>query len=773
MTVHTISSHTLNGSEVWGPYTAPDDTAWIKVSINTPPHADPTYRRMFLEPVWMVVERSLDGETWAPYGACHIEGDLFTTVQGRDSFKPATLWISVLEDGYQYRATVTTTYSQTITGSVEFDTTSARLDLDTTGSNIEIVEAYVVLYDGPYGHATGPVREFISPKLHSRTDNPAVVVYSIEHYPLYFYPDQCIVSGPGGDYVSTGDHKKVKWGIDGDEIPRIIRPGSRCTLSAPMYVQAGLPDIDDVVHVDFYPNDPEGWLSGGTPPELREISVAALCGCAVMVCNNIKQDEPVYSSWASNVVNSTPTDIPSYDGGYFGTFTTVLSTLAGQLVLGSGIEIQASADGDPYVDGPSGATELLNEYLSWSGDEWGVNLNFQVASGSSTTAGARVGMTPGFSSGEPPYVAAGAMALAETKFVHLVIVETPGDENDLPDANQIRAGNDGFDDPALYYTKRGPDADGTVRFDPTSIPGLGELTDVTFCAVYDDGTVPLYFNQTTAQAIHCVAVEDPGNESLYPDAQQIKDGTDYYDDPAPYVKKLTLPLTDGTEQFGSFAGLDPDTDYLFAFVTGEEAPVYMQASTLGAALLELQGTYQTQESETVGLIQASTLAAVGTSQDQTSQNSDLAQANTLTAQNTTQSQTSQNSGLTVAGQLGVQDTSQAQASQNSDLIIQYSLSVNNTTQSQTSGELSLELSDALVVPATTQAQTSEPISLVQSNILQAGNTSQTQSSQNSLLGDRIPGALIAEEIRIIPAIGSLPIRAMPALSSTPRIIGPN
>jgi len=769
VTVHTISSHTLNGTEVWGPYTAPDDAAWIKVGINTPPHADPTYRRMFLEPVWIVVERSNDGTTWIPYGSCKIEGDDYTTVQGRDSFKEARLWVSVHEDGYQYRATVTTTYSQTITGSLEFDTSVSRLDFDTTGSNIEIVEGYVVLYDGPYGHATGPVREFTSPRLSARTDNPAIVVYSVEHYPLYFYPDQCIVSGPGGDYVSTGDHKNVKWGFDGDEIPRIIRPGSRCTVSAPMYVQTGLPDTEDVVHVDFYPDDPEGWLSGGTPPEIREISTAALCGCAVLVCNNVRQDDPVYSSWEKAAVNSTPTDIPPYEGGYFGTFTTSLSTIQGQLVLGAGIEIQATTDGDPYVDGPSGSIDLLNEYLNWSGDEWGVNLNLQVAGGTTTTAGARVGMTPGSTNGEAPYIAAGAMALAETKFVHMVVVETPEDESDLPDADQIRAQHDGFDAAALYYARRGPDADGTARFDPDSISGLDELTDVTFCFAYDNESNATYLNKTTAQAIHCVAVEDPGNESLYPDSQQIKDGTDYYDDPALFVGKLTYPTVDGTLEFGEETGIPPGTDLVLAMVTGAEAPVYYQASTLSEALLEVQATIQLQESQNSDLTQAYTLSVAGTSQSQSSQNAALVQANTLAAQNTSQAQSSESVGLSVAGQLSAQNTSQSQTSQNLALIIQYSLSVNNTTQNQTSGEVSLELSNALVAGNTSQSQSSQNVSLVQSHVLAAANTSQAQTPQNMTLGDHVAGALEAGDVKVYPMLGARRIRARPVMDSTPMI----
>lgn len=768
MTVHTISSHTLNGSEIWGPYTAPDDTAWIKVWINTPPHSDPTYRRMFLDDVPIVIERRLSGSSdpWEHYGSHTIVGGTLQDAN-RDGFDPAGFWVSITADGYEYRVNVTTTYSQTITGSVDFDTVSTRLNL-TTGGGIEITDFAVCVVYGPGGHGSGPRKRFTTPMLDVGSDNPGIIVVNPEQLPLYL-PGAC--EDPFYPNASTGDFKKAFWGLNGTEIPRVSRAGRACLISAPIYAITGIKNDRDYVHVEYEDVYPEGWIDEGTPPEEREYAYVAQFACAVLVVKNIDQIDPVFDTWEAFATNAAADPNPvDYDGNPVG-FSTTKTTVPGQLIVNSGIILTVVADSDPYSEPLSGNTAIFDHYTAWQQDEWSFGASYRLASGTSTPVGHYVGMTPGASNSAID--TAGSAIFSETKYVHLVVVETPVDENDLPDDDQIRSGNDGFDGPALYYKKRGPDADGTVRFDPTSIPGLAELTAVTFCAVYDDGTVPIYFNQTTAQAIHCVAVEDPGSPANYPNSDQIKAGTDYLDAAAPYVKKLTLPSIDGTEDLGSSSALDPDTDYLFAFVTGDEAPVYMQASTLGAALLEAFGTTQTQESETVGLIQASTLAAVGTSQDQTSQNSDLAQANTLTAQNTTQSQTSQNSGLTVAGQLGVQDTSQTQASQNSDLIIQYSLSVNNTTQSQTSGEVSLELSDALVVPATTQAQTSEQISLVQSNILQTGNTSQTQSSQNSLLGDRIPGALIAGQIRIIPAIGSLQIRTQPTLSSSPRILGPN
>lgn len=783
MTIHNITSEVIDTSVVYGPYASDTGAAWIKVKLNSVIINAATQQAMFNDNVTVLIERTDDdGETYEHFG--HIVWYGYTDVyQPRDGIGDyAEFWVNIKEDGWKYRVTITTDATDEIYGEIEFDTVSSRLNPSHGNGGVDIADSYFFRIHGSGGHGTSAALEVSGPIVATRDDNCTFLTVANLGQINFVYPDYvglCIVSIEG---TSTGDHTVAKWGgSSGDAMTRSYTAGNNCYIASYFYTHVN-PDSAGSVFFRFVPDDISAWLSGGEEGEVRDLSPVPAGTFATFALKNTKQSDPVGNTYRSSDIASAPwpPDTETQTQVASGNITTN----PGDLIIMSAGNVFNPQDVGEFpgreLDWTISGEEVLQLRKIWDeaqSDEWDQVIGYQEADSGDNSSAVSASITwnhwPGYYVDFAYFQYLGAITIQETKYCHLVIVETPGDEADLPDANQIRLGNDGFDASALYYTKRGPDADGTVRFDPTSIPGLGELTDVTFCAVYDDGAVPLYFNQTTAQAIHCVAVEDPGSPGNYPNTDQIKAGTDYLDAAAPYVKKLTLPLIDGTEQFGSFAGLDPDTDYLFAFVTGAEAPVYYQASTLGAALLEAFGTTQTQESETVGLIQASTLAAVGTSQDQTSQNSDLAQANTLSAQNTTQSQTSQNSGLTVAGQLGVQDTSQAQASQNSDLIIQYSLSVNNTTQSQTSGEVSLELSDALVVPATAQVQTSDQISLVQSNILQAGNTSQTQSSQNTTLGDRIPGALIAEEIRIIPAIGSQPIRAMPALSSTPRIIGPN
>lgn len=726
---------------------------------------------MFFEPVPILIERSLDGDTWEHYGSITIHGDdnhyPEDTPFDRDSFDPAQFWVSIQDDGYQYRATVTTTYSQTISGEVEFDTTSDRISLS-TGSGIEITDFTVITIYGPGGHGTGPRSRFTTPLLDVGSDNPAIVVINPEQHPLWLYGTEqaCSNNYPN---ASTGDFKKIYWGQDGIEIPLISRAGRDCYVQTPIHVKTGITNDRDYVHVEYENTYPEGWLDEGTPPEEREVAYVAAFSCAVLVLKNVDQVNPVFDTWESHATNALPNDgaVP-YDGSPMG-WTTTKTTIPGQLIVNSTVMLAVvDSASDPYTEPVADATSIFETYNAWAQDEWAFGASFKVADSTSETVGHLTGWTDG-STVSNPYTASNAVILSETKYVHMVVVETPEDEADLPDADQIRDGKDGFDAAALYYTKRGPDADGTVRFDADSISGLDELTDVTFCFAYDNESNATYLNKTTAQAIHCVAVEDPGNESLYPDSQQIKDGTDYYDDPALFVGKLTYPTVDGTLEFGEETGIPPGTDLVFAMVTGAEAPVYYQASTLSEALLEVQATIQLQESQNSDLTQSYTLSVAGTSQSQSSQNAALVQANTLAAQNTSQAQSSESVGLSVAGQLSAQNTSQSQTSQNSALIIQYSLSVNNTTQNQTSGEVSLELSNALVAGNTSQNQSSQNVSLVQSHVLAAANTSQTQTSQNMTLGDHVAGALEAGDVKVYPMLGARQIRARPVMDSTPMI----
>lgn len=587
MTTYSISSHTLNGTEVWGPYTADSGSAWIKVAINTPAHADPDYQRMFLEPVTVLIERSANGTDWEHYGSHVIHGDDFhypeSTPFDRDSFDPAQYWVSIQEDGFQYRVTVTTTYSQIISGSVEFDTVSDRISLS-TGSGIEITDFTVVQIYGPGGHGTGPRSRFTTPLLDVGSDNPAIVVINPEQHPLWLYGTEqsCSNNYPN---ASTGDFKKIYWGLDGIEIPLISRAGRDCYVQTPIHVKTGIKNDRDYVHVEYENTYPDGWLDEGTPPEEREIAYVPAFTCAVLVLKNVDQADPIFDTWESHATNSLPNDgaVP-YDGTPMG-WTTTKTTIPGQFIVNSTIMLAVvDSASDPYTEPVSGATSIFETYDAWAQDEWAFGASFRIADSTSTTVGHLTGWTDG-STVSNPYTASNAVILSETSYCHYVAVPTPADPADRPDANQIRAGTDGFDAAALDAQVRGPDADGTVRFDPFSDEDIEPGTDITLCFTWEDESTAVYYELTTAGAVYHVAVETPALEINRPDAAQIKAGTDGFDAPATDAQVKPLPGSSGTLTFDPFTGADSDTDYTLCYVyysddTTYETPEYYELTTL-------------------------------------------------------------------------------------------------------------------------------------------------------------------------------------------------
>lgn len=597
MTTYTISSHTLNGSETWGPYTADSGSAWIKVAINTPAHADPDYQRMFLEPVTVLIERSANGTDWEHYGSHVIHGDDFhypeSTPFDRDSFDPAQYWVSIQEDGFQYRVTVTTTYSQIISGSVEFDTVSDRISLS-TGSGIEITDFTVVQIYGPGGHGTGPRSRFTTPLLDVGSDNPAIVVINPEQHPLWLYGTEqsCSNNYPN---ASTGDFKKIYWGLDGIEIPLISRAGRDCYVQTPIHVKTGIKNDRDYVHVEYENTYPDGWLDEGTPPEEREIAYVPAFTCAVLVLKNVDQADPIFDTWESHATNSLPNDgaVP-YDGTPMG-WTTTKTTIPGQFIVNSTIMLAVvDSASDPYTEPVSGATSIFETYDAWAQDEWAFGASFRIADSTSTTVGHLTGWTDG-STVSNPYTASNAVILSETSYCHYVAVPTPADPADRPDANQIRAGTDGFDAAALDAQVRGPDADGTVRFDPFSDASIEPGTDITLCYVWEDESQAVYYDLTTAGAIYYVAVETPVDDNDLPDADQIKAGTDGFDVAALDIQVATLPGSSGTVTFNPFTGADPGTDYTLCFVyfsdaTTHEAPLYYDLTTAEVNVGTASGT---------------------------------------------------------------------------------------------------------------------------------------------------------------------------------------
>lgn len=167
----------------------------------------------------------------------------------------------------------------------------------------------------------------------------------------------------------------------------------------------------------------------------------------------------------------------------------------------------------------------------------------------------------------------------------MVAVPAPEDLNNLPDADQIRAQTDGFDDPdGIYvYQKRGPDADGDIHFDDFTDASITEDTDIWLCHTWDNEAGCVYYNLITRQAIYHVAVLDPGDVGDYPDSTQIKTGKDGFDAPALDFQTATYPYVSGDVDWADFTGGSPATDYLLCYVTGDEDPVYYQLTTTSSA----------------------------------------------------------------------------------------------------------------------------------------------------------------------------------------------
>ena len=584
MTTYNITGHALDGTEVWGPYTADNDAAWIKVRISTPAHADPDYQRMFFEPVPILIERSSNGIDWEHFGSITIHGDDLhypeDTTFDRDSFDPAQYWVSIREDGYQYRVTVTTTYSQVISGSVEFDTSVSRFN-PSTGGGIEITDCTFVRVYGPGGHGSGPYSRFTTPLLDIGTDNPGIIVINPEQHQIYDLDGlSCTNNYPN---ASTGDFKKVFWGLNGTEIPLVSRAGRECTVNTPIYVKTGISDDRDYIHVEYENTYPEGWLDEGTPPEEREVAYCPQFSCAVLIVKNLDQASPVYDTWESHPTNSPANDgAVDYDGNPVG-FTTTKTTVVGQLIVNSAVIMGVvDSESDPYTSPVAGYTSLFDTYSNWAQDEWAFGASLRIASSTSHTVGHYVGYTPG-SGVSNPYDAANSVLLSETQYCHYVAVETPADPGDRPDADQIRAGTDGFDSPALDAQSRGPDESGTVTFDPFSDNSIAPGTNITLCYVWEDEAFPVYYELTTTAAVYHVAVETPVDDNDRPNAAQIYAGTDGFDDPALDVQ-AKAGVT-GTITFDPFTVADPATDYTLCFVYTEDAvifeePVYYELTTL-------------------------------------------------------------------------------------------------------------------------------------------------------------------------------------------------
>lgn len=602
MTTYNITSEVIDESVVYGPYPSPDDSAWIKVKLNSVVINIATQQAMFNDDVTVLVERRISsGDPWQHYGHCVWRG--YTEAYGsRDEVSNyAEFWVAIGEDGWQYQVTLTTDATDEIFGEIEFDTVASRIAPDTGSNGVGIADARYFRIQGPGGHGVCSAIEVSSPTLHKRNDNCTMLFVTTEGQINFDYPSYvgiCAVSLSG---TSTGDHSVVKWGGEsGTELGLSYSAGNGCYITSRYWTLVN-PSTDGYVWYRAVPDDIDAWLAGGEEGEIRDLSPIPTGTYAVLALNNTKQSDPIGGTWRSTAIQSPShvpdiTDLASTDGEIV--FTGSLTTSPGQLCIGTAGALYNPQDElapgeDLTWTFPSGWEEIVQENLIWDAgqsDEWDQAIAWKAAdtgdNSTATGASLQTEFWPGYNDGWGVYAFASAVAFAETKYVHLVVVETPADPGDRPSASQIRAGQDGFGSAAPYYTKRGPDADGTVRYDADSIDGFDEFTDCTFCFVYDNEGTPTYLEKTTAQGIYCVAVENPGTSALYPSAAQIKAGTDYYDEGALFAGAVTYPTISGTEQFGAFTGAPLDTILVLGFVTGDEDPIYEVVQTLALPTID-------------------------------------------------------------------------------------------------------------------------------------------------------------------------------------------
>lgn len=600
MTIYNITSEVIDTSVVYGPYTSDTGAAWIKVKLNSVIINVATQQAMFNDDVTVLIERTNDGgETWEHHG--HIVWYGYTEVyQSRDGINDyAEYWVSIKEDGWQYRVTITTDATDEIYGEIEFDTVSSRIIPDTGSNNVGIADAYFFRVQGSGGHGTSAAIEVSGPMVPKRSDNCTVLFVTSEgqiNFDLPGYVGLCAVSITG---TNTGDFATAKWGgSSGTALTQSYTAGNGCYIASRYWTLVN-PSSDNYVWYRAAPDDIDTWLAGGDEDDIRDLSPVANGLFAVLVLNNTDQTDPIEGTWRSTAIQS-PTyiaqgeDPPS--GTEVQTFSgSIPSTSGGLCILTAGTVFNPHDNGaSPGIDlfwyYGTGWTEVWQENKIWDDsqtDEWDQAIAWKPAADTSTAASASIDFQNwiGYYEGGGFFAFASGVAIRETQYCHYVAVETPADPGDRPDADQIRAGTDGFDSAALDYQKRGPDVDGHITFDPFSDESILPGTDITLCYVWEDESFPVYYEITTAGAIYHVAVETPADDNDLPDGAQIQAGTDGFDVAATDVQVKPLPGSSGTVTFDAFAGADPSTDYTLCFVyspdgTTFETPLYYDLSTL-------------------------------------------------------------------------------------------------------------------------------------------------------------------------------------------------
>lgn len=590
MTTYTISETTYPvGSTVAAQYSAPDDTSWVIVWFNN--NKVDQYDFIITGDFSITIERSTDGTTWerAGYGRWNE----YATI--RDGGNPIKIRTSVNQDGFIYRVIVTTDTAETIHGAIEFDTTTPRVDFD-VGPGVEIHDCNICIVEVPGGHFC-TVKEVSTSVLDTDAPNSAAVLLSVEHYYVRIPDSHCPVPGSiNGKYAHYNKH--TYWGAT-----ELSNPSTTCPLDATNLCDAHVhgvykltPDTNEFFTLLYHSDDVDDAGIGA--------SVVTAIG---LVLKNVNQSDPVRDIYESNKRYTPQTP----DGGYTPSvpdgeivLTNTLSTESGDLAFGLFSILNTSVENYSSLSGVfpvniSGTTVLnnyskiwddtiygTNDGISWTGgtDQWRHLATWNKASGSSVSPNVTVydvlDYQQPYFSGSPLTIAYGGIVFAETQYCHYVAVETPADPDDLPDADQIRAGNDGFDQPALDYQSRGPAEDGTVYFDDFSSESLSEYDSITLCHVWDNEITPTYLEIELIQGVYHVAVVKPIDDNDRPDINQIKAGTDGFDGPALDFQSVPLPPSATTIEWDDFTGATLGQTYTLCYATGEEPPVYYDITLL-------------------------------------------------------------------------------------------------------------------------------------------------------------------------------------------------
>lgn len=532
------------------PSAAPAGAEWAVIRLDhTPEH------HLTIE-----FERSADGQAWESAGSVTF-GDDHT----RDYTFPMHYRVraSISADGYTYRVYVDSGAAEvTYQGYFDFEGSRAAVAL---GAGVEIA-GYERLEIGSPAHYN-LIQNCTLPPLAGLTgENCAVAVIIARH-------NNTPVGGELGwtagnpDY---GDHEVVRWGGSGGvTLERLLFSENQISASVCGYCATGVsPDDNPRVYAQWT-TPPEWYLSRPNPFNnlTPHVTIAAIA------LKHVRQSDPIRGLWractqpvGSMLGCGASTALDTVDGN--------VPTSPGDVVIGAASLIVV--ENDPGADITAGGVVLSHHLWSHATTGPGADSWVGVIDAKEAGVGAQTSMsyTASFDIAHQTNFTGAAFAFAQTEYVHHVAILTPEDLGDLPDADQVRAGTDGFGAPALDYQKRGPDASGRVTFDPF-VGDIPEQTDISLGFVYEGEDVVAWAHITTAQAVHYVAVETPEDPEGLPTAAQIKAGTD--GDGSPALDYQARTLAAGTVTFSPTTGAEIGKSYTLAFVTGDEQPVFADA----------------------------------------------------------------------------------------------------------------------------------------------------------------------------------------------------